>query len=829
LSYAFTKVPVYLPGFSVGAEDSRFNPFTLRTTLKGLSVRQEKLGELVSCRILSVALRPTALFRLALGLREVRVVGPKLTVVIDEEGRSVLNYLPKEAEEAPGDEKPAFIPRMVVRVLDVSEGELSFESRLPNAPQKLEAKPISFRLENLSTIPDDGGKMRLEARTDKDERLSWEGGLTLRPPHLWGRVEVNGIDLGRVTEGMPDLPVELSEGRLDASTEYDVALDSRALNISVKDGRVAIEGLMWRLKAGGEKGFRGPFGFHVGPARMFAVAKAPGTPQARLTVDADVPVESSGSIRLKAYVTPKPLVGGADLEIAGLPLAVFSPLGPPPTQATLDSGSLDLRLKAAIVDVDADLDLFMSVSGLSVSDKASRRPMVRVGRFAIESARLSTRADKLDVAAVRVDKPYLRLARAKDGKTNVESALGISLLPSTTASAQAEPPKERPVAQVQPAKASGQKPWKVRLKRFAVTGGRVLAEDSAVAPAFSLTVSDAKVELTNLANDTRSTAAFSASAKVVDAPVSADGTVRLSTAAAWVVAHLKGDGIQLPVFSPYSGMMVGYKIDKGAFSFDLQHQLDDRLIATKNRAIIDQMEFGDKVESPDAIKAPVKLGLAILKDRRGVIDLDVPIDGSLDDPEFHIAKVVIKTLVNIVVKAALSPFSALSGIFGSKKDLGKVEFAAGGSELTGEIDEQLGKVAKALDDRPKLFIGIRGGAGRIDGMALGDRALLVKLRGKDAGREPLTPKESEKVLSLYRKTFDVKAEEVPGLEEARMRLDERWRGPDAELRTLALARAGVIKGALQAKGVAEERFFNLEPASGFEKGSDSCQLQLDMR
>jgi hypothetical protein len=816
--WAFGKVPQYAPGFSLAAEEIRFNPFALRADLSGLALKQEKLGELFSCRLLSVALKPTAILRAAFGLRELRLEQPRLTVVIEKDGSTVLNYLPKSAPKEASAEPP-FIPRAVIQTLAVSEGALHFESRLPNAPQTLEAAPIAFRLDNLSTIPKQGGKASLEARTDKEERFSWEGGLTVRPARLWGRVSAENLALDRSSE-LPGIPVEISEGRFDAATDYELALDTRAVSLSLTNAGFAVRGLLWRLKAGSEKSFRGPFNLRVGPAELFAVAKAPGTEQTRLTVDLNAVVESTGAISLRTFITPKPLGGGAELEIKSLPLSIFSPLGPPPTKAVLEDGRLDLRLKAAVPLPEADLDLSLAVSNLSVLDEETRRPLVRVGRFSVDSARLQTKTDRVDVAAIRVDKPYLRVARFKNGKTNVESALGISL-----STGQVPPPSPAPA----PAAASGQKPWKVRLARLSVTGGRVLAEDSAVPQPFSLTVSDAKAELSNLANDSRSTAAFSAAARVAGAPVSMTGTVRASTSAAWVAAKLKGDVIQLPVFSPYSGQMVGYKIEKGGLTFDFNHALEGRRIVTKNRVVIDQMELGEKVESPDAIQAPVKLGLAILKDRRGVIDLDVPIDGSLDDPEFHLGKVIVKTLVNVVVKAALSPFSVLGGLFGSDKDLGKVAFAPGSADLTEELGAQLDKVAKALDDRPRLFIGVRGGAGRGDALAAGDRILLVKLRGKDAGPEPLTPKEEEKVLSLYRKTFDAKADQVPSVAQARAKLAESWRAPDAELRTLALARTAAIKQALLAKGVAESRFFDLEPASGFDSDEDACKLELDAR
>ncbi|MFA5141196.1 MAG: DUF748 domain-containing protein [Elusimicrobiota bacterium] len=808
--HAFDQVPEYLPGFKTGAEEVLFNPFSLRLTLSGLSVSHERLGEIVSCKEISAAVNPASIFRLAAGLRELKVTGPKITLGIGADGGSILDVLPKSPESPAEPPKPVFIPRVIVGVFEVSDGELNFESRLRSAPQRLMVKPIQFRLENLSTLPDDNGRHRMQARTNRGERMGWEGELTVQPLRLQGRVEFNSVDLTRVSTAAPTLPIEIAQGRLDASTEYEVALDSGAVTASLKNARTTIRDLSWRLK-GSTEPLRGPFALDIGPASVSAA-----TPGGRITLRADVPVQSSGTVRVRAYLTPKPLAGGADFEVESLPLAPFSPLAPPPLQVSLDGGTFDARGKASISGSDVDAEVSLSVADVTVSEGTSGRPLAKLGKLAVESAKASTKDRRAEVAAVRIERPFLRLARGTDSRTNIENALGISL--STGAAA-------APVQTSAPPTPQGP-PWRVRLKRFSVLKGRIVAQDDAVAPSFAFAVSEARLELTGLSNDGRSTATFATSALVERSSFSADGTVRLSTRAAWVEARLKADAIQLPVFSPYSVQVIGYKIDKGAMSFDLDERLADRAITTRNHVIIDQMTLGEKVESPTAIKAPVKLGLAILKDRRGVIDLDVPIDGSLDDPEFHIGRVILKTLVNLIAKAALSPFAALGQMMGSKGDLGQVAFPAGEAAVTSEIADQLAKVAQALTDRPEMSLGIRGIAGRSDAVAFGDKALLRRLRGPEADNAPLTPQEEKRVLAFYREAFGADA---PSAAQARVELAEKSRASDADLRSLALSRVSSIKDVLVSRGLAESRFFSLDPSAGADAADEPCRLELDVR
>jgi hypothetical protein len=115
------------------------------------------------------------------------------------------------------------------------------------------------------------------------------------------------------------------------------------------------------------------------------------------------------------------------------------------------------------------------------------------------------------------------------------------------------------------------------------------------------------------------------------------------------------------------------------------------------------------VESPDATHLPVRLAIAILKDREGKIVLDVPIEGSTDDPKFRIGKVVERAVVNILEKVATSPFSLLGALFGGGgEELGYQDFTAGGAELTAPDKQKLDSLAKGLYARPALQLEISG-------------------------------------------------------------------------------------------------------------------------
>jgi hypothetical protein len=161
--------------------------------------------------------------------------------------------------------------------------------------------------------------------------------------------------------------------------------------------------------------------------------------------------------------------------------------------------------------------------------------------------------------------------------------------------------------------------------------------------------------------------------------------------------------------SPYSGRFAGYRIAEGKLNLDLAYELVGKKLQSKNVITLDRFTFGDKVDSPDATHLPVRLAIAILKDREGKIVLDVPIEGSIDDPKFRISKVVERAIVNILEKVATSPFSLLGALFGGGgEELGYQDFAAGGAALTADDTKKLDSLVKGLDARPALQLEISG-------------------------------------------------------------------------------------------------------------------------
>lgn len=167
--------------------------------------------------------------------------------------------------------------------------------------------------------------------------------------------------------------------------------------------------------------------------------------------------------------------------------------------------------------------------------------------------------------------------------------------------------------------------------------------------------------------------------------------------------------IELSPITPYTATFLGYPVEKGKLFLDLKYLIDKKQLNSENKVFIDQFTLGEKVESDKATSLPVKLGLALLKDRNGEIHLDLPVTGRTDDPKFSIWGIVWQVVKNVLVKAATSPFSLLSSMFGGgAEDFSAIQFTPGSNSLSPAEEQKLTSLAKALHDRPALKMELKG-------------------------------------------------------------------------------------------------------------------------
>jgi len=248
----------------------------------------------------------------------------------------------------------------------------------------------------------------------------------------------------------------------------------------------------------------------------------------------------------------------------------------------------------------------------------------------------------------------------------------------------------------------------------------------------------------------------------------------------------------------------------------VRYRIVDGKLEAENQLYLDQLTFGDKVDSPSALKLPILLAVALLKDRNGVIDIHLPISGSLDDPKFSIGGIIVKVIVNLITKAITAPFALLASAFGGGgEELGYVEFEPGSTALSEASSRRLDTLAKALLDRPALRLEATGRADPAqDEVALRrqhlDR-LMRAAKAKSSGDLPdsvtIEPAERPRWLEAAYKAADLKtkprnaiglAKSLPPEQMEALLLESAPAGEEA-LRTLANQRGDRVKAYLSTK------------------------------
>ena len=181
--------------------------------------------------------------------------------------------------------------------------------------------------------------------------------------------------------------------------------------------------------------------------------------------------------------------------------------------------------------------------------------------------------------------------------------------------------------------------------------------------------------------------------------------------------------------SPYAMKFAGYRIAEGKISLDLRYRVRDRKLEGDNKIVIDKLTLGERVDSPDALKLPLELAIAVLKDADGRIELGLPVTGDLSDPQFSYAAVLWKAFSNVLTSVVTAPFRALAGLFGgSGEKLQAIEFDPGSDRLLPPEREKLLQVAQLLARRGQLRLSVPGQFSEAaDGAALRARSVRVEI------------------------------------------------------------------------------------------------------
>jgi hypothetical protein len=642
------------------------------------------------------------------------------------------------------------------------------------------------------------------------------------------------LDLLRVAEYIPaDAGLRLTSGRLGLRLKASVQLPSGQPPVLELSGALGLKALEVRLARA-----KGPIRFS---SLDLAVARAQ-VPAGRL--EAALTVNGKGRVAVEGETALAPL--HADLAVSLDQLDVL-PLQPffadlvnlRVTRAALDAkGRLRVDQPAgAALQVQYTGDL--SLPRLATIDALNANDFVSWDDLSLRGVDFRLEPLALAISEVVLDKLYARVIVDPSGRINLQDiakARGEGKRSLTEAGeaapAAAAAPQAGKAAGAAPAGAAALPP--VSIGRILVRDGHVRFSDNFIRPRYSADLMELQGTVAGLSSREGSAARVDVKGKVNDAPLRIAGTVNPLLREPQLQISGSVHDMELPGLSPYSGKYVGYRIERGKLSFEVEYSIRGGQLKASNHLVLDQLTFGERVESPSATSLPVMLAVALLKDRNGVIDIDLPIEGSLDDPQFSVGGVIVKVLVNLVTKAVTAPFALIGRLFGGGEELSEVDFAPGQTVVPDAAQGRLTSLSKALAERPGLKLDISGRADpTADAAAIKDAkldSLLRSLKRKDlaargalvrAAEVTVTPEDYPQWLAqAYReqaaqapaaapatpKGAAGKPAPQPSADQMRAELLERQTVSEDDLLALGNRRAQAAKDWLIVNGqVAEER------------------------
>ncbi len=406
---------------------------------------------------------------------------------------------------------------------------------------------------------------------------------------------------------------------------------------------------------------------------------------------------------------------------------------------------------------DAELDRIATVDGAAGED------LVSCASLGFEQLDFSSAPFALGVAQISLIEPALHVTLHHDGSTNLSAVLRSG----APAGASSAPPA---VAVKTAGPAANEAAPKITIGRVALSDGRIVVTDRSIEPNTQVAVDRLAGFITDLSSDNSARATVDLRAKVDNtAPLTITGQINPLASDAFSDFRISLSGVDLGPAAPYLAKYAGYALAGGSLSLDLKVSLDQRRLDSRNVATLDQFNLGEKTASPDATGLPVRLAIALLKDASGRIVIDLPVQGSLDDPQFRISRVVIRGLVDLLTKAATAPFTLLGSMFGGgDQQLDRVDFAAGASTISAAEAKKLDVLVRALTARPGLTLSLSGAADPdADAPVLQKQKLteLIRTRIWQSAREAdpslsspdqikITPEEfSRTLISLYVAAF----------------------------------------------------------------------------
>jgi len=537
-------------------------------------------------------------------------------------------------------------------------------------------------------------------------------------------------------------------------------------------------------------------------------------------------IEPRSAIVAQGTVTPAGDKAAVTFKLSNLELRPLLPYLPPEPDLEIRSGNVNasgrLRVQGSNLEA-AQLDADASLNDFSLYETNGNAELFAWQSFALNH--VTYRTKHLTVDDARLSRPFGRITFLPNHTFNFQS---LSAKNTSQKQVTVQAPAKAPagVATAAPAPEV-----QVHVKKLDIADGTMSFADLSLQPNFHASIDALAGAITNISDVPSEVATIDLKGQVIDqySPVTINGSMNLLGYDRQTNMHMVFRNIDLPVFDPYSDRYAGYAIARGKLTTELTYKIVNRHLQADHHIIIDQLQWGRATGSKQAVPLPIRLATTLLKDKNGVIDLNVPVTGSLDDPSFHIGPIISQIIGNVIKKAVTSPFRLLGSLFAGADKAQYVDFSPGSAELPAGSSDALGALAKTMADRPELQVDIPASPttqedalaitdAQIDKQAMGSDTNqggfatlgtddqhkdLLNLYASKLGKTPQYPDFSAEALKTASNQSDLSEDgrrEILETQWLRTQLRTTFAPSSTELAALGAARAKAIRDALLSDG-----------------------------